>query len=108
MKQKKEYLKEYIDILDNDKIEFLYSLFHLYQFDDKDKIINLFDSDKVIDTNKVDSAYPIDYYRRIEEIYPDLKNGWYIFDYTKENFGSLVNLNNVIAKKILCFFSNII
>lgn len=107
MEQKKEYLKEYIDILNDDEIEFLYSLFHLSRFDTKKEIINLFDTDKVIDVKKVDSAYPIDYYRRIEEIYPDAKNGWYIFDYTKETFGSLTNINNLIAKKILCFFSNI-
>ena len=56
-----------------------------------------------MDGNKVDTAYPVDYLRNIEKIYPDANNGNYIFDYNKNHFGELININNIIAKRFLTF-----
>ena len=104
---KRNYLNEYINLMDQKDISFLYELFHIYKHNTKDSLVKLFDTEKTIDTNKTDSAYPIDYYRNIQNIYPNIDKGLYIYNYTDNTFGSLYNVNNLIANKVLNFFSSI-
>ena len=104
---KRKYLNEYINLMDQKDILFLYELFHIYKHNTKDNLVELFDTEKTIDTNKTDSAYPVDYFRKIQDVYPNIDKGMYIYNYTNNSFGSLYNVNNLIANKILNFFSNI-
>ncbi len=50
---------------------------------------------------KIDSAYPCDYAKSIREIYPDFNNGYHCYDYNTHTFGSMRNLKNDIANRIL-------
>jgi hypothetical protein len=51
--------------------------------------------------NKIDSAYPVDYARSIEQIYPDFNNGLNCFNYNdNKTFGDMFNMNNAIVKNI--------
>ncbi len=43
---------------------------------------------------KVDSAYPNGYAKRIRKIYPNFVKGNYCYSYEKEMFGEMVNLND--------------
>ena len=104
---KRKYLNEYINLMDQKDILFLYELFHIYKHNTKDNLVELFDTEKTIDTNKTDSAYPVDYFRKIQDVYPNIDKGMYIYNYTNNSFGSLYNVNNLIANQILNFFSNI-
>ena len=97
---KKEILLDAItnDYLSKDVIELIYDIANISEFPNKRDLLKFagYDVNKTFDT-----AYPIDYFRRIEEIYPDVKKGNYIFDYSQNNYGELVNINNLIVERIL-------
>ena len=98
---KKEYLIEIIEGMNDEQLSKVHSVLNLSRYASKGDIIDVFCKDEL---NNYDSAYPIEYFRRIEDIYPDVKEGMYIFDYTNDRtFGRLVNLNNIIVDKIFKF-----
>lgn len=102
----KERVIETIENLNEDQIEFLDKLFTLNGYSSKDDYLKVFSPE--INTKLVDSAYPQTYYDRIKEIYPDMENGMFIFDYNKnELFGNLVNINNIIADKLISFLNSL-
>ena len=48
-----------------------------------------------------DTAYPIQYYRAIEEIYPNIQNANMIMDYTTNRIsGSILNINDLFMNYI--------
>ena len=54
------------------------------------------------ETRQVDSSYPEPYAQQVRDIYPDFRNGNYVYSYINDrSFGELINLNNGIAKRIL-------
>ena len=53
------------------------------------------------EVNKIDSAYPCDYGKKIAEIYPTFYKGYHIYDYNSSVFGEMRNLKNDIANVIL-------
>ena len=98
---KKEYLIEIIEGMNDEQLSKVHSVLNLSRYASKGDIINVFCKDEIVN---YDSAYPIDYYRRVEDLYPDAKNGLYIYDYTNNRtFGRLVNLNNSIVDMIFKF-----
>lgn len=103
--QKRKMILSYVSRMDDEKIDFLHGLFQVGRLFSKDDLLKLFAPE--VDVNKIDSSFPVDYLRRIEDIYPDAKNGNYVYDYNKSYFGGLVNINNIIAEKVLNFFGNI-
>ena len=100
--EKRKELTELINMIDANSIDFLHGIFNMADKGcNKRELLKFFSPD--MDSNKVDTAYPVDYLRSIEELYPDAINGNYIFDYNKNYFGELININNIIAKKFLTF-----
>ncbi len=100
--EKRKELTELINAIDEKSIDFLHGVFNLAKKGcDKRELLKFFSPD--MDGNKVDTAFPVDYLRRIEEIYPDANNGDYIFDYNKNHFGELINMNNIVANSFLTF-----
>ena len=100
--EKRKDLTELINAIDDNSIDFLHGIFSMANKGcNKRELLKFFAPDT--DGNKVDTAFPVDYLRRIEEIYPDANNGDYIFDYNKNHFGELINMNNIIAKRFLTF-----
>ena len=103
--QKRKMILAYVARMEDEQVDFLHGLFQVGSFFSKDDLLKLFAPG--MDVNKIDSSFPIDYLRKIENIYPDAKNGNYIYDYDGNYFGELVNINNIIARKVLDFFGNI-
>ncbi len=103
--QKRKMIMAYVARMEDEQVEFLHGLFQVGRLFSKDDLLKLFAPE--VDVNKIDSSFPVDYLRRIEDIYPDAKNGNYVYDYNENHLGRLVNINNIIAEKILDFFGNI-
>jgi hypothetical protein len=104
--EKRKNLIELINAIDEKSIDFLHGFFNLAgKGCDKRELLKFFSPDT--DGKKVDTAFPVDYLRRIEEIYPDAINGDYVFDYNKNHFGELININNIIADRFLTFLWNL-
>ncbi len=101
----KKWLHTYIDDLNEEQTEFVYFLFSLnHRGLNKGDIIKMFADG---DIGTFDYAYPHGMLERIKDVYPDIDEGTFIFDYTEGKERGLMNLNNVIAKKIINFFSNL-
>ena len=101
-KEKRKDLVSLINAIDGNSIDFLHGIFNLADKGSNNReLLKFFSPDT--DGRKVDTAFPVDYLRRIEEIYPDANNGNYIFDYNGNCFGELININNIIAKRFLSF-----
>ena len=98
--RKKEYLIEIIEGMNDEQLSKVYSVLNLSRYASKGDIIDVFCKDEF---DEYDSAYPIDYFRQLEAIYPDIKNGMYVFSYPKDKAFGLVNLNNIIVDKIFKF-----
>ena len=98
---KKEYLIEIIEGMNEEQLSKVHSVLNLSRYASKRDIIDVFCKNEF---DVYDSAYPIEYFRQIEDIYPDVKEGLYIYDYTNNRmYGRLVNLNNIIVDKIFKF-----
>jgi len=76
--KQKETLEKFIDILSK-------------QYLSKGDLMQL------LPKRNVDTALPIDYVRRIQEIHPNFNPDFHVYDYTKEKFGELLN----VAEKII-------
>jgi len=104
--EKRKELTELINMIDGKSIDFLHGFLSLSEKGcNKRELLNFFSPDT--DVRKVDTAFPVDYLRRIEDIYPDANNGNYIFDYNGNTIGELVNINNIVAKRFLTFLWDI-
>ena len=100
--EKRKEITELINSIDEKSIDFLHGIFNLANKGcDKRELLKFFAPDT--NGNKIDTAFSVDYLRRIEDIYPDANNGNYIFDYNKNHFGELININNIVAKRFLTF-----
>ena len=97
MKTKKELIIEELEYCTDSKLELIYDLLNLPYHCDKHELIKFSKSE----VKNYDTATPIDYYRRVEEIYPEFSEGNMIYDYTTFSFGSFVNINNLVVKRIL-------
>lgn len=98
--KKKEWIMKRIEQMSDEQIELLYTLSNRTALGGTRELLKIFYPEK--ESKKIDTSYPIDYFRRIEETYPDLKNGRYVFDYNEnEIWGNLLNINNRIADKLL-------
>ena len=106
---KTKELREEIDLnlneMSNEQLEFLLELLNINRYISKDEIVRIF-SDGEIKT--FDSAVDINVYRRIEEVYPSIKEANVFQDYTDGGaFGRFRNLNDVVANKVLKFFGEL-
>lgn len=100
-KQERDILMDYVNDMSDEQVRKVYSVLNLSRYASKGDIIDVFCKDEL---DNYDSAYPIDYFRKVEDLYPDAKNGLYIYDYTNDRtFGRLVNVNNIIVDKIFKF-----
>lgn len=101
-KEKREYVIEYLkdeDLVSDEAVDILLKLIRRQMFNKKEILEMAGMKDRHYDT-----AYPQPYADKIRELYPDFNEGLYIFDYTEERFGRMVNVYNQFAKKILTVF----
>jgi hypothetical protein len=95
----KENLLQHIEAMQPEQIEFLGNLLNFAQYPDYQLNIKLSGLTEE-ENRKIDSATPHEYNKAITEIYPDFINGRNVFDYNKNNFGEMLNLNNLIIQNI--------
>lgn len=99
LEEKREKFKNNLQYLNEEQLDFL------------DKLTNLGSHPNKIDRMKLsgydlsktfDSSYPEPYMKSIAEMYPGIRQGTFIFDYSdKKIFGELVNVNDLLANKLL-------
>ena len=95
----KENLLKHIESMQPEQIEFLGNLLNFAQYPDYRLNIKLSGLTEE-ENRKIDSATPHEYNKAITEIYPDFINGRNVFNYNKNNFGEMLNLNNLIIQNI--------
>jgi hypothetical protein len=95
----KENLIQHIEHMQPEQIEFLGDLLNFAQYPDYQLNIKLSGLTEE-ENRKIDSATPHEYNKAITEIYPDFINGRNVFNYNKNNFGEMLNLNNLIIQNI--------
>ncbi len=106
MKTKKEFIISIIKNMNEEEINFMDDLFSEEVYYDTRQILKLFAPE--VDQKKVDTAYPCDYAVRIADVYPDFRNGLNVYNYNSNTFGEMLNVNNLIAKKIRLFFTGVL
>ena len=99
-RQERDILMDYVNDMSDEQVRKVYSVLNLSRYASKRDIIDVLCKDEL---DNYDTAYPIEYYRQIEDIYPDIKNGMHVFDYTNNKFGELVNVNNIIVDMMFKF-----
>ena len=97
---KKELIISYIEDSANKKqIEFIYNLVSLPTYCNKLDLLKLAGKDKK--EMNFDTAYPIGIYDAIKPYYNNIDKANLIFDYTDNNYGKLVNINDLLTANIL-------
>ena len=91
------------DLISDEIVEFIYKLIASHGWLTKTEMLELSGYDT---TQTFDTAYPQPYADKIREIYPNFRNGWYFFDYSKQAFGELVNVYDLFAVKIQLLFGH--
>jgi hypothetical protein len=95
----KEHLFQHIEEMTPEQIEFLGNLLNFANYPDYQLTIKLSGLTEE-ENRKIDSATPHEYNKAIREIYPDFINGRNVFNYNKNNYGEMLNLNNLIIANI--------
>lgn len=95
---KKDLLIAHLDYATDKQLDFVNELLSMAQFPNKEALLKLggFDVSKTYD-----SATPIEYYRKIQELYPNFTKGNMIYDYSENSFGKMLNVNDLIVHRIL-------
>jgi len=101
---KEEALKDYINYLSNEQIEWLLELLKKAGSMNKRHLLELSDYTRE-QGKRYDTATPIQYIESVRAIYPQLDKGQYIFDYTNNTWGELVNVNDLFVEKMLKVFN---
>jgi len=97
---KKKIILEYIETQANAKeIEFIYNLISFPEYPSKVDLLKLMNENST--TINFDFSVPNDLYRDIEKIYKNINKGNLIFDYTNNNFGELLNINDMLVSYIV-------
>ena len=98
IEEKKERIAKYMHVLNDKQIELVYDILVMPTYLDKNDLMSLANFDN---NGKVDTAYPIDYYRKVEDVYPSISDANLIFDYNENTYGKMVNINDKIVNRIL-------
>ena len=115
LSNKKERLHSYIEYLEESQLDVLQFIIDIgHKPFNKHEMVKFIQSEELecLEPRKAemqdverldnyDTAYPINYLREIEAIYPEAVNGNYIYDYSNLSFGRLVNLNNLLVRAII-------
>ena len=94
---KKKVIIEHFEYMTEDQINLIYDIIQLSNHSNKRDLVKFSGKNAI----NFDTAYPSPYMDRIQEIYPKVREGMFIFDYTTSKFGELVNINNWIVNRIL-------
>ena len=94
----KKELSEMIGYLDEEQTLFVLELLKSCGRFNKVRTLELsgYDMKQTFDT-----AYPEPYAKQLRELYPNFNLGSYIFDYSKNSYGELVNVNDLFVNKLV-------
>lgn len=98
---KRDMLIAHLKYATDNEIDFISDLLNLERYPNKFDLFKLAGKDREY-YSKVDSATPIDYYRKIAELYPGFTNGNMCYDYNEPNtHGAMLNINDLVVQRIL-------
>jgi hypothetical protein len=95
----KLHLQQHIEQMSEEQMQFLSDLLNFASYPDYQMTIKISGLTEQ-ENRKIDSATPNEYNKAISEIYPDFNNGRNVFNYNNNNFGEMLNLNNLIIQNI--------
>ena len=99
--QKRELIKDYVNEFD-EFTEFIYDLMQINKLDIGVKNAMLKFAGYTLDQcRKVDSAIPLEYSRRIQEIYPEFNGMAHGYDYNNQSFGEMINIVEKFGQAVL-------
>lgn len=99
--EKLELIKSNLDYLNEKQIDFIYEIMSLGKYPNKGDLLTLANR-TTKEQNKVDTSYPLDLERAINERYPEIKNANLVMDYNENLlFGKLRNINNDVVSRII-------
>lgn len=98
METNKKLIIDSLEYASEKQVKFILDILAMGKYSNKQDLMKL---SKIEDSGKIDTAYPIDYYRRVEDVYPNINKANLIYDYTNSIYGELVNINDGIASRIL-------
>lgn len=103
MRTKQEFV-ELLEYLTPEQIDFLYRLINTMSSGmiSKGDIMKL---NGMSESHKIDTAMPCDYVKRIQEVLPGFKTFRHVFDYRKQTFGEITNVNDELVDKIISLFN---
>lgn len=106
LKAKKDDLIQWLtdDVIKDEEIEVIHFLLNTGLNDKREMLKFAGYSDK--EQKQIDTATPIDYTRKIKEIYPNFKPMNCVFDYNEKSFGELINVVDLVGQKIIKVFNN--
>jgi len=93
-------LKELVDLLDEDQSDFIYKLITLMS--------NKFEATKSnlselsgLETNKIDTAIPLNYVRLVQELHPNFDTFFHVYDYSENIYGEFKNVAEALVRKLI-------
>jgi hypothetical protein len=97
MKSYKEHLLQTVEYLDEDQLKFIDQLITTLSNNmiGKSELSKLAFSED--ENSKIDTAIPLDYQRRIEEIHPNFESMFHVYSYYDSLFGKMTN----VAEKLI-------
>ena len=92
-------LKSTIDYLSEDQSKYLRAMLNVFCLSNINKldVLNLATNS---DTNKIDTAIPLDYQRSIENILPSFASRFNVFDYRTNGCGEMLNVAELFVTKL--------
>ena len=93
-----EEINAHLEYATTEQISFVLGILKMPTYPNKHELMSL---GSVTETNGIDTATPIDYIRRIEDIHPNVTDGNLVYDYRTKPFGELKNVNDWVVNRIL-------
>ena len=97
-----EFLTEPNDIIRDEQVDFIYLLLQ-YNINDKRELMKIVGYTEE-QQGKIDTAIPIDYARKVEELLPCFNGHNHVYDYTKKSFGEMFNVIEAFGEKVISIF----
>ena len=104
VQDRKNRLIAYIDMLNDKQIKSMEILIDIANkpFNKHTMIEFIKDSlgHEYTDLRNYDTAFPVNYYNEIYNIYPGISKGNFVYDYSNLSYGKLTNLNDLFIESL--------
>jgi hypothetical protein len=97
-----DYINNYLNDNQLKCIELIIDIINKRGYLNKNEMIKTIvnNTDNKFNLSNYDTAYPIQYIQQIREIYPNISTGTFVFNYSRNNYGELININDLFVDTI--------